>query len=176
MELRNQITIDASAERVWRVLGERFMHVGEWAAPITSSCAVEDHAPRAGATRACSIAPFGPIRAGVVRERLTRFDAEGMSFEYEAVGGMPRFVSSAVNRWSVTPVDATRSRVCIHATLRLRGPMSLLGCVLRWQFTRAGAKVAEELKFFVEHGRPHPRKVSGAALPHSGSAAHPGAP
>lgn len=176
MELRNEIVVDASADRVWRVLGERFMHVAEWAAPISSSCPVGDHAPRAGATRACTIAPFGPIRSGVIRERLTRFDPDARSFEYEAVEGMPRFVASAVNRWSVTRVDDARSRVCIHATLRLRGPMAVFGCVLRWQFTAAGAKVAEELKHFVETGRPHPRKAGATRLPDSGSATHSGVP
>ncbi|MFO0618408.1 MAG: SRPBCC family protein [Polyangiaceae bacterium] len=171
MELWNEILIDAPPERIWRVLGERFMHVGEWAAPITSSCSVGTDVPGAGATRACTIAPFGPIGAGVVQERLTRYEPDERAFEYEAIAGMPRFVARAVNRWSVARVADAQSVVKIHASLELRGPMALFGCVLRWQFLRAGAKVAEELKHFVEHGRPHPRKSRSAALPHSGSAA-----
>lgn len=176
MELRNEVEIAAPAARVWHTLGERFMHVGEWAAPITSSCAVGASEPTAGAMRACTIAPFGPMKAGVVRERLVRFDAATMSFEYEAVSGMPRFVARAVNRWTVVRIDEHRSRVCVHATLLLRGPMVLLGCVLRWQFNAAGAKVIEELRHFVETGESHPRKRRRVALPHSGSAVHPSAP
>lgn len=168
MELRNEIIIDAPAERVWHALGERFMHVSEWAAPIDASCPVDRAEPGVGVTRSCTIAPFGPVKAGVVKEQLTHFDRDAMTFAYEALEGMPRFVGRAVNRWSVTRVDDQRSLLRIHATLTLRGPMVVFGCVLRWQLQAGGAKVAEELRYFVENGRPHPRKLAAAQrlLPH----------
>lgn len=171
MEINDEIEIDAPAERVWAVLGERFMHVSDWAAPITSSCPVGPGAPGVGATRACSIAPVGPVKAGVVKERLTKFDREQMSYEYEAIEGMPGFVAAATNRWTVVRVDDGRSVVRIQATLTLRGPAKLLGWLMKWQFRSVGVRVAEELKYFVENGKPHPRKL--AALPDSGSAGAP---
>jgi len=160
MELRNEILIEVPAERVWNVLGERFMDISEWAAPITASCAVGTAEPGVGATRVCSIVPFGPVRAGIVKERLTHFDRDAMAFQYEAIEGMPRFISEAVNRWSVSRVDERRSLLRIHATLTLRGPMSFLACLVAWQLESGGAKVAEELKYFAENGRPHPRKLA----------------
>jgi uncharacterized protein YndB with AHSA1/START domain len=160
MDLRNEIIIEAPAERVWQALGERFMHVSDWAAPITASCPIGAADPGVGVARSCSIAPFGPVKAGVVKERLTRFDREAMAFEYEAIEGMPSFVGHAVNRWSVAHVHDRRSQLRIHATLTLRGPMALLGCVIKWQLESGGAKVAEELKYFVENGQPHPRKLA----------------
>lgn len=166
MELRNDIEIDAPAERVWQVLGERFMHVGEWAAPITSSCPVGPASPGPGATRSCEIAPFGPFKAGVVKERLTVFDPDRMTLAYEALEGMPRFVERAVNRWTVVPVGDLRARVHIRATLSLRGPIALFGCILKWQLEAGGARVAVELKHFVEHGRAHPRKRAAAVGRH----------
>jgi hypothetical protein len=84
MELRNEIIIEAPAERVWKALGERFMHFSDWAAPITASSPVGVAEPGVGVTRSCNIAPFGPVKAGVVKERLTRFDREAMAFEYQA--------------------------------------------------------------------------------------------
>lgn len=171
MDLHSELIIEAPAARVWHALGERFMHVADWAAPILHSCPVGSGEPGVGVTRACTIAPFGPVKAGVVSERLLGFDREAMRFEYEAAGGMPAFIASAVNRWSVTPLDEGRSLVRIHATVRLRGPMVLLGWLLAWQFRSAGAKTAEELKHFVETGQPHPRKArQQASLPRSGSA------
>jgi hypothetical protein len=172
MELRNAIIIEAPAERVWQALGERFMHVSDWAAPITASCPVGTAEPGVGVTRSCNIAPFGPVKARVVRERLTRFDRDAMAFEYEALEGMPSFVGRAVNRWSVARVDDRRSQLRIHATLTLRGPMALLGCVIKWRLESGGAKVAEELKYFLENGKPHPRKLASRqasgvpSLPH----------
>lgn len=160
MELRNEIIIEAPIERVWHALGERFMQVSEWAAPITASCPVGAAELGVGVTRSCNIAPFGPVKAGTVTERLTRFDRDAMAFEYEALEGMPGFVGHAVNRWSIARVDDRRSQLRIHATLTLRGPMVLLGCFIKWQLESSGAKVAEELKYFVENGKPHPRKLA----------------
>lgn len=117
MEIRNQIDINAPAERVWNALGERFMHVDEWAALITSSCPLGPNEPGVGVTRCCSHPSVGPIKAGAVKERLSRFDRASMAFEYEAVDGMPSFVFYAVNRWSVEPAGDHRSIVRIHATL-----------------------------------------------------------
>lgn len=166
MELHNQIVIDAPAARVWHVIGERFMHISEWAAPITTSCPVGEGKPGVGVTRACTIVPFGPVKAGVITERLTSFDRDAMSLAYEATSGMPRFVVHAANRWTVTPLEAARSRLHIDATVTLRGPLRLLGFFLGWQLRAGGARVAAELKHFVEHGGPHPRKrASAGALP-----------
>jgi hypothetical protein len=164
MEVRNQIRIQAPAERVWAVLGERFMHIGEWAAPITSSCPLITAEIGVGATRCCSHAAVGPIKAGVVKERLTKFDRVSMTLEYEAVDGMPGFVVRAVNRWSVESVDAHRSVVVIHATVQLRGLARLLSCPMKWQLRAVGARVSDELKYFVEHGQPHPRKRRPAGM------------
>jgi hypothetical protein len=163
MELRNEISIDAPAHRVWEALGERFMHVGEWAAPITSSCPVGDSTPDVGVTRACTIAAFGPVKPGVIKERLTAFDRARMTLEYEALEEMPSFVTRAVNRWSVVPQGDDHAIVRIHATLELRGPVALVSCLIRWQLQSGGARVAEELKYFLERGEPHPRKLAARA-------------
>jgi hypothetical protein len=171
MELKHEIEIEAAPERVWAVLGERFMQVSDWASPINSSCAVGPAEPRVGAMRACSIPQVGPVKAGVVRERLTKFDRGQMSFEYELVEGKPGFVALAVNRWTVVRLEGERALAQSSATLELKGPIKLLGWLIRWQFQAAGARVLEDLKYFVEHERPHPRKL--ASLPDSGSAGVP---
>jgi hypothetical protein len=161
MELRLEIPIDAPAHRVWDVLGEQFMRISEWAGPITASCPSGSGSPDIGAVRSCTVAAFGPIKPGAVKERLTAFDRGRMTFEYEALEeGMPAFIERAVNRWSVVPINDERSLVRTHATLTLRGPYRLLGFLIRWQLNSGGARVLEELKYFVENGKPHPRKVA----------------
>lgn len=165
MDLHNEILIEKPAVAVWDTLGERFAHVSDWAAPITeSSCTVgEGGRPDVGTVRACSIEGFGPVKPGVIKERLLAFDRSAMSLEYEAAEGMPGFVARAVNRWSVHAVDEERCRVRIHATLTLRGPMKIFACLIKWQMQSGGANVAEELKYFLEQGAPHPRKLAAQA-------------
>jgi hypothetical protein len=163
MELRNEIAVEAPAEATWEILGERFHRIGDWAAPIVSSCPVGSDAPGVGAIRACHIARVGLVKPGTVKERLLSFDRALMTFEYEAFEGLPSFITRAANRWSVHQVDDLRCLVRVHATLTLQGPMVLLSCPIEWQMQAVGARAAEELKYYVERGRPHPRKLTTAA-------------
>jgi hypothetical protein len=158
VELRVAAEIAAPAAAAWRVLGERFGQVGEWATPIIASSL--DGEPAVGAVRTCRVSAFGPIAPGEVKERLVAFDAAAMSLAYEAAAGMPRFIASAVNRWSVQPLGEARCLVRSHATVELRGPMALLGFALTRRMEAEGARVLEELRHMVEHGRPHTRKVA----------------
>ena len=73
---------------------------------------------------------------------------------------MPAFVSKAINRWSVHSESATRCVVRTHATLTLYGPIRALVILLRLKLRMEGARVLEELRYRVEHGRPHPRKLA----------------
>jgi Polyketide cyclase / dehydrase and lipid transport len=160
VDLRAEVVIDAPAAAAWAVLGERFGQIGEWAAPITSSCL--DGEAMVGATRTCHFAGFGPFKAGTLTERLVEFDPGAMTLAYESVDGMPSFVKSARNRWTVQPRSAASCLVRTHATLELQGPVRLLQFVVRRRLQADGARVLDELRYQVEHGRPHPRKLAVA--------------
>lgn len=158
MDIQLHIDIAATADRVWVTLGERFMQVGEWAAPISQSCAIDGGALGVGSVRECHTVGVGPVPPGTVSERLTVFAPDRHSLAYEAVSGMPRIVRSAVNRWSIEPLGATNCRVHMHITLVLSGIARLLTWPMRWQMRREGDRVLMDLKYFIEHGRAHPRK------------------
>lgn len=128
MELSGEVIINTPAQAAWLVLGTCWGHIGRWAAPITASSL--DGEPCAGAVRTCHIARFGPVPPGLIKERLLDFDSEAMSFAYESIEGMPRFIEGAVNRWSVHALGDGRCVVRSHATVKLRGPMVLLGFLL----------------------------------------------
>jgi hypothetical protein len=161
MDLRGESIVDAPAQQAWTVLGERFADIGEWAAPITASSL--DGKPRVGGVRTCHTARFGPVPAGTIKERLIAYDPGAMSFTYEAIDGMPSFFERAVNHWSVHPLDDERCLVRTHATVTLRGPIVLLGFLLKRRLQSDGARVLDELRHRVEHGHRHPRKVKAMA-------------
>lgn len=161
MELHAEISVHAPAAAAWRVVGERFGHIGDWAAPI--GCSTMEDAPEVGAIRSCHIERFGPVPAGVIRERLIAYDAAHMRLEYVADSGMPSFFANAINRWSVAADGDAACIVRTHATLELRGPMVVLGPLLAWRFRADGARVLEELKHHIENGTPHPRKQQAIA-------------
>ena len=158
MEIRAEVVIDTPAHSAWALIGDQFGEIGQWAAPIVHSSL--DSPPGAGAVRTCQITSFGPFRAGSIKERLLQFDPMAMTLMYESAEGMPAFVSNAINRWSVHPQTASRCVVRTHAILELRGPIRVVEALLRLQLQRNGARVLEELRYRVEHGRAHPRKLA----------------
>jgi hypothetical protein len=163
MDIHLDLDIRAGASRVWDVLGHRFMAVADWAAPISQSCPIGEAPPAPGVVRECHTVGIGPVAPGRVRERLTAFDNERRTLSYEAAGGMPGFVAGAVNRWSVAELGPGRSQVRMHATFTLRGAMRLLTPLMRWQMRREARLVLLDLKHFIEHGTPHPRKIAAIA-------------
>ena len=168
MQMRAEIMVGVPADQAWALVGERFGDIGTWAAPITRSSL--DAATGPGAVRTCHVRGFGPAPAGVVHERLITFDAAGRSLSYEA-DGLPRFIAGAVNRWSVTAQGEGACTVRAHATLTLRGPMRLLGWLVRSRLRASATAVLDELRHYLETGTPHPRKLAAAtAGPGAGSA------
>jgi len=99
MEMRAELVINAPAQDAWVVVGERFGEIAEWASAITES--VMDGPPAVGRVRTSQVAGFGPIGAGVIKERLIQFDPQARSLSYEAAAGMPWLIASAVSHWSV---------------------------------------------------------------------------
>jgi hypothetical protein len=160
MDLRAEVAIDAPAQGAWAVLGERFGQISDWAAPIETSSL--DGKPAVGAIRTCQFVGFGPFKSGAIKERLVEFDPSTMSLAYESADGMPSFVKSAVNRWTVHLQTEGSCLVRTHATLELRGPLRLIQFLIKRRLQADGARVLENLRYQIEYDRPHPRKLATA--------------
>jgi hypothetical protein len=150
MEMRAELVINAPAEDAWVVVGESFGEIAEWASAITES--VMDGPPAVGRVRACQVAGFGPIAAGVITERLTEFDPEARSLSYEAAAGLPWFITGTASRWSVHAGPGGACTVRIHATLALRLAARPLSPDLRWRMRADTRRVLAELRHWVETG------------------------
>jgi hypothetical protein len=154
MEIRAKLVINAPAEDAWAVIGERFGEIGQWASAITDS--VMDGPPAVGRVRTCRVAGFGPIAAGVIKERLTEFDPRARSLSYEAAAGMPWFIAGAASHWSVHAAPGSACTVRIHATLALRLAARPLGPALRWRMRADTRRALAELRHRIEAGHPGP--------------------
>jgi len=158
MRIARQITIDAPADEVWRVLAHRFGDVSLWASSVSGSTwepsATGDPV---GSERSCATS-FGNLR-----ETIVRYDEGGRSLSYRAEG-LPSVVAEGVNNWEVRPLDAGRSVVSMQAEFKLKPGIGLvMGPVMRLQLGKVLGKTSEELKHYVETGRPHPRKLAARA-------------
>jgi len=161
VQLNTEIIIAAPASEAWKVLGQHFGAIGEWAAAIHRSKLDRDVG--VGAMRTCEIGGFGPFANGEIVERLTHFDPETMSFGYVVSTGLPGFIESAENRWSIEALGPERCRVLSRATIVLRWWVRPVGPLMGWRMRADSQKFKEELEHRVEHGQAHPRKVRALA-------------
>jgi hypothetical protein len=160
IQLNDHITINASAEKVWRVLAHEFGSIGQYASAILASQAVTDIPAPDGAEvagRMCATAVPG---FDAVREQFTYYDERAMRFGYQATEGRPWFIKHAENHWVVRSLGPQTSVVESRAELELSlFPGVFLAPLLKLLMGRVGAQFSEELKYFVEHDQPHPRKL-----------------
>jgi hypothetical protein len=171
-ELSVDLIIAAPGDRVWAVIGPGFVRIGDWATTIPASTALADRpgqAPHPDTGPALATAAFdAPITGRVcetgirlvpqVTEHLIAYDDGARTLTYRAEG-MPAFVTLARNTWTVTPLDPGRCRVSLRARFDTRGLLGLLG---RWvilaQTRRTSRHLTDDLRVFVQTGRPSPHK------------------
>lgn len=160
IQLNSNITISASAKKVWHVLAHDFGTIGQWASAIPASRAVADLPAPAGAEvggRVCSTAVPG---FGDVQEQFTYFDEASMHFAYQATEGRPWFLKRAENHWVVRSLGPHTSLVETRAEIDFSlFPGLFLAPLFKLQMGRVGVRSLEELKYYVERDQPHPRKL-----------------
>jgi hypothetical protein len=160
IHLNDHFTINASAKKVWRVLAHDFSNIGQWASAIPTSKAVAELPVPEGAEvggRVCSTAVPG-FRD--IQESFISYDEQSMSFAYQATEGRPWFLKHAENHWVVRSLGPDTSLVETRAETDVSlFPGFFLVPLFKIQMSRIGTQSLEELKYYVEHDQPHPRKL-----------------
>lgn len=156
IELRTEVELDVPASEAWRVLGEGFGSIGDWASGLRSSSLDRD--VEVGALRTCELRAFGPFPSGRIIEELLEFDRDAMRFTYAPTSGMPPMFETAKNRWSVESVGQDRCRVKSHASVDVHWwALPLAGFFGRGIRSSVNGFV-EEMRHRIETGEAHPRK------------------
>jgi len=158
IQMKDKITINATADRAWEILAHQFGSIGEWASIITESKAVVDEGEadfNSVTGRVCTAKGFGDTV-----EELTHYDEESKCFTYKAIEGLPFFIKSAENNWSVHALSEEITEVRSRAEIEISFfPGFFLAPVFKYVMARKGKEMFEELKFYLEQGQPHPRKL-----------------
>ncbi|WP_281559346.1 SRPBCC family protein [Thalassomonas sp. RHCl1] len=153
MQIINKININAPVDTLWKILADDYNDICQWTSVVNSSTENPELSPGEG--RACEL-PDG----AVAKETLTRMDKAQHTFSYQVeLSGMPFFVRSMENTWRVEKYGQNQSRVTfeIHVAL-LPVFAQLMGPLMKSKFNKLASVVFEELKFYAETGKVHPRK------------------
>lgn len=156
MRIEQHIDIEASPQRLWQVIGPGFTDVDTWASAIAHS----EPTP-SGDGRACTVS--GPPAIKCITERLTAYDDAARSLTYAAEAGLPRYVLTARSTWRVQPLGPTRSRAWVCAEVKTSAAARITVPVMHAAIRMLGRRTLRELKHYVEHGVPAPRKQQQAA-------------
>ncbi|MBV7337438.1 SRPBCC family protein [Chloroflexi bacterium TSY] len=149
MEITRQVTVNASAEKVWNILGTDFNNISEWASFVIDSKAIPDMPPGSG--RVCQVRG-----AGEVKETIYKYDEDGRTLAFILEGKkIPFFMQKIDNTWSVTPIGDNRSELQVNVDLAVMPVFKqLMSGLLRKQMGKTADDILGELKFFAENDRP----------------------
>ncbi len=117
MKITTIIDIDVPAARAWKVAGEQFGQVSEWAGPVLSSHL--DSPLAEGAVRTCEIRAVGPFPPGEITETLIEFNRQQRSLAYTVGTGKPPILKHLSNRWTIEETGTTKCRLTSTATVTM---------------------------------------------------------
>lgn len=152
--------VDAPRDAVWKAVAEDFGDVSKWASVISKNTL--DAGPEGGlmgAKRSCFIPSFG----GSTVEKVTEFDEEAGVFTYQVLEGLPPFVTSGFNRWTVQDMGDGKTKLTSLVTMNVGDgtPPFALG-MAKEAFASVIGLTSDDLVYFIENGKPHPRELAAA--------------
>jgi uncharacterized membrane protein len=156
MNFSKHVVINAPAEQVWNVLGRDFENVGKWATVISDSevnteAQVVNDSPVGG--RFCSTS------FGKVSEEFTKYDDQNMSFSFKGVITSKLF-DRVISSNKVTAIDENTSEVTATPQIDLTFLGSLMSPLIKLQLSKTIGEGLEDLKYYVENGKPSPAKLA----------------
>lgn len=161
MKFKNEMVLNVSAEKAWDVIGNQFGDIGDWVATLKSSRLEGELG--VGAKRVCQAEGFGPFAPAEVIEKLIEFSPKKHQFTYVALGGIPWFIDNAQNTWWIESAGENRCIVRFEAQIKMAWYLKPLEWLMPMLMKKDGDLFTEELKYRIESGNIHPRKLAAMA-------------
>lgn len=157
MKILRTVTIKSPVDQVWKTIGTNYKDAGLWSSAIYASAPTQgqplDGAPVSGRVCETTLGPF--------KESIVEYNVDRHTLAYLATGEkMPGFVKQLKGSWRLTDKDSNTTVVVMQLAADIAAPFNLLmGWVMKRQFDKAISETLEDLRFYLENGEPHPRKV-----------------
>ncbi|MFI1773328.1 SRPBCC family protein [Thalassobellus citreus] len=155
MIIKKETIIHSNIEKCWNVLGKNFANAHEWASAIKHSEGSGDSFSGASCSnRKCEVKKMGHLN-----EKLLNYSNDTHSLKYEIIEGLPKMIKKATNSWSLSALDTNKSKLTMEMDMNISGFLgTLMKPIMKIQMGNMGNVFLEEFKYYVEKGKPHPRK------------------
>ncbi len=153
MKIIKELSIDKAVEAVWEVLGNQFGEIDKWASLIRSS-ELSKKALTPGTVRSTE------TTGGPTKQELTDFNPEQHLISYKAIAGAPFFAKGINATWSLSKKQDNSTKLILDFEITFKGIGGILSPIVRKKLGKVGDVLLEELKYYIENGQPHPRKIS----------------
>ena len=163
MKITINTEINASADKVWKILAHDFENAHEWMASVPSSFGKELAEKLEGSHSAGRVCELDNNPKGIkAYENIEAYneDQKTMQVRIYFRNTPPVFpIKYNVANFEIQSLEDDRCRFLFRVNVNLALMGYILYPLLRFGFPVILRQVNEELKFFAENGTPHPRKM-----------------
>lgn len=159
--MKRSMELDASAAKVWEVLGDGFADL-RWVRSVRASRLEGE--PGVGAVRVCEFEPSLLVSSGAAREELVEFDENARVLAYELLEPSAP-MKAAGSRWQVEALGGGRCRVTVTSTIVLRVWAQLLTPALRLMVGRLITGTFDDLATRLRASAPGPERTQQPTAP-----------
>jgi hypothetical protein len=156
IHVEKELTINKETNAVWGVMGLQFAEVHLWSSNFMNS--------KPGGTKVFNDLEYSErvtiTERGETIQVLDEFDSKNYSLKYHITEGMPGIAKSASGTWSLKASKNNQTKVTIAFDMETKNAFGyLLSSVIKLKIGKSAEEIAEELKFYVENGKAHPRNT-----------------
>lgn len=152
-----ELIIDKNIELVWEIMGNQFAQVHLWSTNFKDS--------KSGGSAKFSGIDYSEritqTNRGETVQELDAFDSINHSLAYHITKGAPGIAKRASAVWSLRGEGENKTKVVLEFNMETKGFLgALLSPLIKKGMGKSALEIAEDLKYYVENGNPHPRKVN----------------
>ncbi|MCH8905622.1 MAG: SRPBCC family protein [Candidatus Heimdallarchaeota archaeon] len=156
MKVHIETDINASADKVWKILAHDFVDVAHWSSIVKESRIISRGDLPADAVLADQAPVIGratKTRAGEFYEYFTEFSDEKKEFTFEGAN-MPRMMISATNNSKIITKGDNSCVVSFDVTMQFKGIFKIFSPLIERRVSRSFGRVQRDLKTFAEMDKP----------------------
>lgn len=157
LHFEDQVLIEKPITDIWDVLGNQFTQPHIWAVNFKTS--EPGGEPKLSGLTYLHRATT--TENGVNWQELDSFDPDDYRLTYHVSKGIPSIASRALGDWRLEKVTDSRTQMTVRFTLETKGLLGLvMSPIISKKVGAASTELAEEFKYYLENGKPHPRKIA----------------